>query len=449
MQETVEQYRKRMFGFMEGRDPLKLQAAAPARLAKLLKGVSPAKARKRPAPDKWSISEIVAHIADTELVGGYRIRAILGQPGTPIIGFDQDEWVKALHYDKRDLKKFVRAVSRAARSQSRAVQVTDAGAVETCRVAQRTRRGKRRDDRADVLGPRHQPLRTDRTHPGEKEEERVGARIYGQTLRTAKDQSAVRRGTIPCPEAALSGRRVIGWSPNSAANRFGANHFRIRRASPGFGKHRHIRKCSIHAKRVQRMRIRLGQETRDLGPVVRRPMRREPEKEALIGGEAVDVRRRRFPGESLLKRRVRDYESAEIGDAFAFLELSVAVQTRLDFKSIELLRDAIAALAEILQVFRRPPIFQIAVGVKLRALIVEAVSHLVADHRADAAVIERVVSLGIEERRLENSRGKNNFVVQRRVIRVDGWRRHPPFGAVHGLADFRQDRGRVQTYRRE
>jgi DinB superfamily len=104
MQETVEQYKKRMFDLTAGREPLKVQAAAPARLAKLLKGVSSAKARKRPAPDKWSIAEIVAHISDTELVGGYRIRAILGQPGTPIIGFDQDVWVKALHYDKRNLK---------------------------------------------------------------------------------------------------------------------------------------------------------------------------------------------------------------------------------------------------------------------------------------------------------------------------------------------------------
>lgn len=105
MQETAEQYRKRMLGYLEGHEPLKMQAAAPAKLAKLLKGVSPATARKRPAPDKWSIAEIVAHIADTELVGGYRMRAILGQPGTPIIGFDQDMWVRALHYDKRDLKK--------------------------------------------------------------------------------------------------------------------------------------------------------------------------------------------------------------------------------------------------------------------------------------------------------------------------------------------------------
>ncbi len=105
MAETAEQYRQRMFSHINGKDPLKMQAAAPARLAKLLKGVTPAKARKRPAPGKWSIAEIVAHIADTELVVGYRIRAILGEPGTQIIGFDQDVWVTALHYDKRDLKK--------------------------------------------------------------------------------------------------------------------------------------------------------------------------------------------------------------------------------------------------------------------------------------------------------------------------------------------------------
>src|SRR5690349_1480333 len=105
MQETVEQYRNRMFGHVGGNDPLKMLAAAPAKVAKLLKGVSAAKARKRPAPGKWSIAEIVAHIADTEIVGGYRIRAILGEPGTQIIGFDQDSWVTALHYDKRDLRK--------------------------------------------------------------------------------------------------------------------------------------------------------------------------------------------------------------------------------------------------------------------------------------------------------------------------------------------------------
>jgi hypothetical protein len=105
MQETPEQYRDRMFVLVDGKDPVKLQAAAPARLARLLKGVSPAKARKRPAPDKWSIAEIVVHMADTEIVFGYLIRGIVGEHGARIDGFDQDAWVVALHYDERDMKK--------------------------------------------------------------------------------------------------------------------------------------------------------------------------------------------------------------------------------------------------------------------------------------------------------------------------------------------------------
>ena len=96
---------KRPEGVAGVNDPLKLQAAAPGKLAKLLKGVSAVRSRKRPAPGKWSILEIVSHLADAELVGGYRIRAILGAPGAEIIGFDQDVWVTALHYNKRYMRK--------------------------------------------------------------------------------------------------------------------------------------------------------------------------------------------------------------------------------------------------------------------------------------------------------------------------------------------------------
>lgn len=105
MQETSEQYRDRMYGYVQGRDPLKLQAAAPAKLAQLLKRASPAKARKRPAPGKWSIAEIVAHLADTELVIGCRLRMVLGAPGISLQPFDQDAWAAAMSYGKRDAKK--------------------------------------------------------------------------------------------------------------------------------------------------------------------------------------------------------------------------------------------------------------------------------------------------------------------------------------------------------
>jgi hypothetical protein len=104
MPETPQEYRKRMLDQLEGQSPLKIQAVTPKKLERLLKRVSGARARKRPAPAKWSIAEIVAHLADAELVVGYRIRMTLGAPGAPIQAFDQDDWVVALHYEKRGIR---------------------------------------------------------------------------------------------------------------------------------------------------------------------------------------------------------------------------------------------------------------------------------------------------------------------------------------------------------
>jgi uncharacterized damage-inducible protein DinB len=83
---------------------VKMQAAAPRKLEAMLKGVAASKLRKRPAPGKWSVAEIITHLADAEVVVGWRIRMILGAPGTTIQAFDQDQWVAALHYDKRDVR---------------------------------------------------------------------------------------------------------------------------------------------------------------------------------------------------------------------------------------------------------------------------------------------------------------------------------------------------------
>ncbi|MGD1021407.1 MAG: DinB family protein [Candidatus Sulfotelmatobacter sp.] len=105
MKETVEQYIQGMTGYTEGKQPLVVQAATAKKLERLIKGKSTAKLRKRPAPDKWSVSEILAHLADAETVGSFRMRLILGAPGTPIAAFDQDAWVISGHYEKRDPRK--------------------------------------------------------------------------------------------------------------------------------------------------------------------------------------------------------------------------------------------------------------------------------------------------------------------------------------------------------
>ena len=107
MQETPQEYTKRILANVEGLDPLKVEARTAKRLEGLIKGVPASKLRKRPAPDKWSVAEILAHLADSEIVRGWRMRQILGAPGTPIQAFDQDTWATTGHYEKRDPRKSV------------------------------------------------------------------------------------------------------------------------------------------------------------------------------------------------------------------------------------------------------------------------------------------------------------------------------------------------------
>jgi hypothetical protein len=103
--ETPAQYTQRILAHTQQQDPIKLLAATPKKLERLVKGVSPARIRKKPAPDRWSVAEILAHLADVEIVIGWRIRSILGAPGTEVQAYDQNAWNVSLHYDKRDPRK--------------------------------------------------------------------------------------------------------------------------------------------------------------------------------------------------------------------------------------------------------------------------------------------------------------------------------------------------------
>jgi hypothetical protein len=107
MPETAQQYTQRILANAQGQDPITAQSATAKKLDRLIKGVPAAKLRKRPAPDKWSVAEILAHLADVEIVIGWRMRSILGAPGTPVQAYDQNAWVTTGHYDKRDPGKSI------------------------------------------------------------------------------------------------------------------------------------------------------------------------------------------------------------------------------------------------------------------------------------------------------------------------------------------------------
>jgi len=102
MPETVQEYTQRLLTYAGEKDPLRLQQAAPAKLASLVKGKTRKQLTRRPAPDKWSVAEIMAHLADAEIAISWRIRQILAKNAIPIQAYDQDAWAGTFQYAKRD-----------------------------------------------------------------------------------------------------------------------------------------------------------------------------------------------------------------------------------------------------------------------------------------------------------------------------------------------------------
>ena len=99
MVEAAEQYKARLAAYVEGKDPVAMQSEAPRTLARLIDGVAETRLRLRPAPGKWSVTEILAHVAEDELSGSWRYRQILEHHSPELLGFDQAMWASLGDYE--------------------------------------------------------------------------------------------------------------------------------------------------------------------------------------------------------------------------------------------------------------------------------------------------------------------------------------------------------------
>jgi hypothetical protein len=78
--------------FLDGRPVLEILTETPRAVRSLLEAMGTAKAYEAPAPGKWSPGEIVAHLADCELVFAFRLRQTLAEENPTIQPFDQEKW---------------------------------------------------------------------------------------------------------------------------------------------------------------------------------------------------------------------------------------------------------------------------------------------------------------------------------------------------------------------
>jgi len=102
MVETAEHYVDRILSYVGADDPWAIVASTPARLQALAAGRPRAQLAAKPAPDRWSVVEILAHLADAEIVGAWRIRSVLAASGTALQPYDQDRWAATFRYAEAD-----------------------------------------------------------------------------------------------------------------------------------------------------------------------------------------------------------------------------------------------------------------------------------------------------------------------------------------------------------
>lgn len=81
------------------RDPVAVLRETPRRVSDLLRTMTAEQIEGKPAAGKWSVREVVCHLADCEVAWGWRMRLIYGSDNPLLQPFDQNTWARAYQGD--------------------------------------------------------------------------------------------------------------------------------------------------------------------------------------------------------------------------------------------------------------------------------------------------------------------------------------------------------------
>ena len=99
--DEITTYVNRLRTLVASTPSLEVLESTVSTLQRLTHGLSAARLTKPPAPDKWSIAGIVAHLGDSETATRFRFRQILSQPdGSAIPSYDQNAWAELCRNDQ-------------------------------------------------------------------------------------------------------------------------------------------------------------------------------------------------------------------------------------------------------------------------------------------------------------------------------------------------------------
>jgi hypothetical protein len=106
------------------RDPFEVLRSTPVELRRAVAG-APHRVLSTPeGPGKWSMLHVVQHLADSEIVGGFRFRMTLAEDRPKLQGYDQDLWVERLRYSDADAETALQQFETLRRANVRMLERT-------------------------------------------------------------------------------------------------------------------------------------------------------------------------------------------------------------------------------------------------------------------------------------------------------------------------------------
>lgn len=102
--EHARAYIDAVLGLVEGADPMGILRGTPEEVRRLVAGMSEEAVATPEATGKWSVGQVVRHLADSEIVWGWRLRMVLAHDRPELGGYDQDAWAQRLGYEDAPLE---------------------------------------------------------------------------------------------------------------------------------------------------------------------------------------------------------------------------------------------------------------------------------------------------------------------------------------------------------
>jgi DinB superfamily len=138
--EQARAYTTAVLELLGSKDPIDVLRNTPDEVRKLAAGLTERELSQPEADGKWSIRHVVRHLADSDLVWGYRMRLVLAQDRPMLTGYDQDRWAERLRYDQAPVEEALEDFRVLRRSNLRLIVNTSSADFE--RVGVHAERGE-------------------------------------------------------------------------------------------------------------------------------------------------------------------------------------------------------------------------------------------------------------------------------------------------------------------